>query len=194
MPVKINTVSMTHPPTARGSNRGFTLVELMAVVVISGILSVIGVSLFRHQVLAAKGSEAVDVITAIRSAQESYQAENHIYLNVSTDSGGTKWYPNTAPDRTAYSWVNSAHLDYARWQALGVPVNRAVLFGYLVNAGEPGTTVPPLQLATNPGFPSPMVQAWYVIQAKGDPNGNNISAMYAAASRNTELMIENEGE
>src|SRR4051812_291045 len=104
MPAKMNTLSMAHRPIARNSSRGFTLIELMVVVVITGILAVAGVSLFRQQLLASKGSEAASVIQAIRAAEEAYAAENHVYLNVSTDSGGTSWYPNLTPNTTRYAW------------------------------------------------------------------------------------------
>ena len=178
----------------RRTNRGFTLIELMAVVVITGILAVAGVALFRHQLLASKGSEAVSIIQAIRSAEEAYSAENHGYLNVSTASGGTSWYPNATPNTTRYAWVQSGHADYARWQALAPSVNRSVLFGYLVNAGEAGSTVPALNLASQPTFPSPMTLGWYTIQARGDVNGNGLFAQYAATSTTSELVVENEGE
>ena len=73
-------------------------------------------------------------------------------------------------------------------------MNRSVLFGYLVNAGEAGSNVPDLQQKAPPAFPSPMIQGWYTIQASGDVNGNGIFARYAASSMNAELLIENEGE
>jgi prepilin-type N-terminal cleavage/methylation domain-containing protein len=196
----MNTVSMPSSPTARWSKRGFTLIELMAVVVITGILAVAGVSLFQQQLLASKGTEAVSVIQAIRAAEEAYAAENHVYLNVSTASGGTSWYPNTTPNTTRYAWVQDTHPDYkgpdekGGWRALAPSVNRSVLFGYLVNAGDVGTSVPQLQLATPHAFPSPMILGWYTIQARGDVNGNGVFAQYAASSMNGELFIENEGE
>jgi len=185
---------MAHRPIARNSSRGFTLIELMVVVVITGILAVAGVSLFRQQLLASKGSEAASVIQAIRAAEEAYAAENHVYLNVSTDSGGTSWYPNLTPNTTRYAWVQDTHADYPRWRALAPSVNRPVLFGYLVNAGEAGDIVPGLQLKAPPTFPKPMIVPWYTIQAKGDVNGNGIFAQYAAASLNGELVVEGEGE
>jgi len=170
------------------------LIELMAVVAITGLLAVASYSLFRKQLLASKGSEAVTVIQAIRAAQEAYSAENHVYLNVSTASGGTLWYPKVPP-RSRAAWEQSSPLDFSRWQAPAPAVNRPMLFGYLVNAGEPGTTVPAFQpLAAPIAFPSPMIVSWYTIQATGDVNGNGIFAKYAASSLNNEIVIENEGE
>ena len=195
MPVSIDTLVMAPSPTARCSSRGFTLIELLAVVVITGILAVAGVTLFRQQMLASKGSEAVGVISAIRVAEEAYAAENHIYLNVSIASGGTSWYPNPKPDMTRYAWVQATHDDYKDgWRILAPSINRPVLFGYLVNAGEPGSSVPALQLKSPPTFPTPMIVPWYVIQARGDVNGNSVYAQYAASNANSELVVENEGE
>jgi type IV pilus assembly protein PilA len=171
----------------------------MAVVTITAILALVGVSLFRHQLLASKGTEAASVIQAIRSAEEAYSAENHVYLNVSTGGGAvnvfdTKWYPVLTPNTGRSSWIQPGHVDYPRWQALAPSVNRSVMFGYLVYAGGAGSNVPALALAQNPGFPRPMILDWYVIQARGDADGNGVFAQYAASSKTSELVIENEGE
>jgi prepilin-type N-terminal cleavage/methylation domain-containing protein len=182
-----------HAP-ARYASRGFTLIELMAVVVITGILAVAGVSLFRAQVVASRGTEAASIIQAIRAAQEAYAAENHVYLNVSQANDGGSWYPNLTPNKTYFAWGQPGHPDYTRWQALAPAVNRAVLFGYLVNAGEPGSTITVLQLADKPTFPSPMALGWYTIQARGDTDGNGVNATYAATSLNGELSIENQND
>jgi len=178
----------------RRGNRGFSLIELMAVVVITGILAVAAVSLFRAQVVASRGTEATSIMQAIRAAQEAYAAENHVYLNVSQANGGGDWYPNPTPNKTYFAWAQPGHLDYSRWQALAPAVNRGVRFGYLVNAGEPGTSITVLQLADKPNFPSAMAVSWYTIQARGDTDGNGVSATYAATSLNNELAIENQGE
>lgn len=184
---------MTFPVRPRPSNRGFTLIELMAVVVITAILALAGVALFRKQVSASKGGEAVSVIQAIRSAQESYFAENHVYLNVSTTAGGQSWYPNLTLDTKRYAWVQDGHPDYQRWRALAPSINRPVLFGYLVNAGLSGDPMPDaIPLALRSG--SPLVNGWYTIQARGDANGNKLYAQYAASSVNSEIVIDNEGE
>ena len=183
-------------PSARRANRGFTLVELLAVVSITAILALVGVSVFRHNVLAAEGSEAVSVIQALRSAEEAYSAENHGYFDVSTTNGGANWYPILVPGTGRSSWVQKAHPDYDKgWRLLAPAVNQPVRFSYLLNAGGPQTNVPALQTGQDdPGFPKPMPLDWYVIQARGDTNGNSVFAMYSASSRNSEIVIKNEGE
>jgi type IV pilus assembly protein PilA len=63
----------------RRSRQGFSLVELAVVVIIIGVLAAFGVPRFRDSVERAKCSEAVQFLSAIRSAQERYQARKGIY-------------------------------------------------------------------------------------------------------------------
>jgi prepilin-type N-terminal cleavage/methylation domain-containing protein len=171
--------------------RGFSLVELLAVVVISGILAVVGVALFRRYVLASHGTEASSVIQAIRAAEEGYLAENHTYLNVST---GTAWYPR-APTVDRGAWRAPGHQDFAAWMRLAPAVNRSVMYGYLANAGTPGSHMPALQVSNAPDL-SQQAQPldWYLIQASGDVNGNGIFSRYVGTSISGEIYLENEGE
>jgi prepilin-type N-terminal cleavage/methylation domain-containing protein len=174
-------------------NRGFSLVELLAVVTITAILAVAGVAMFRHHVTASRAAEATSVIQAIRSAEESFLAENHVYLNVSTAGGGSAWYPRATPNTDHASWVNSSHADWPRWQQLGAPVKQSVIFSYLANAGVPNVALPALQVASSPVFAAPVLN-WYVIQAKGDTDNNGKFTLYASTSMTGEMYIENEGE
>jgi type IV pilus assembly protein PilA len=67
------------------SNKGFTLVELMVVVAIIGILSAIAVPNFKKYQARAKTSEAKMQLSALYSAQQSFNADYDTYatcLNV----------------------------------------------------------------------------------------------------------------
>lgn len=165
----------------------------MAVVLISGLLAAAGVTLFRRHIIASRGSEATALIEGIRAAEHMYQAENHVYLNASIAKGGALWYPQ-APVNSRSAWLNSDHLDYPQWRQLGMPVNKTVMFGYLLNAGGPGVTMPTLaEFKSPPVFAIPQLD-WYVIQAKGDTDGNGVFAMYATTSLTNEIYVENDGD
>ena len=76
---------------------------------------------------------------------------------------------------------------------LNVTASDKVQFGYATKAGAAFTPVTPLTMRNPPTWPTAN-GPWYVIQALGDVNENKIPCMYAAASFNGELAVENEGE
>ncbi len=59
--------------------KGFTLVELAIVIVIIGVLASFGVPRFRDAVERSKAGEALNYLSAIRSAQERYHAREGTY-------------------------------------------------------------------------------------------------------------------
>ena len=60
--------------------KGFTLVELSVVIVIIGVLAAFGVPKFRNAVERSKAAEAFNYLSAVRSAQERYQARQGTYV------------------------------------------------------------------------------------------------------------------
>ena len=166
------------------------MIELMAVVVITGILAIAGVSVFRKYILSSKGAEATSVIQALRSAEEAYLAENHVYLDVST---GANWYPRAVPNRDRVGWKDAPNPDLAKWQALAPAVARSVSYSYLVNAGIAGQAIPAPQNIKDPQFAVP-TQSWYLIQAEGDSDSDGVFANYASTSMTGEIYSEREAE
>lgn len=68
-----------HRPNQVRDRRGFTLAELLMVVVILGILSAVALPRFAPQKEKAYVAEAVGMLSAIRQAQEAFKLENGIY-------------------------------------------------------------------------------------------------------------------
>ncbi len=161
----------------------------MAVVLITSILAVTGVSVFRKYIFASKGAEATSVIQALRSAEEAYMAENHVYLNV---SAGLNWYPRATPNKDRVAWGGPSP-DLVRWQALAPAISRSVSYSYLVNAGIAGDPIPKPQSVRDPNFALP-TQSWYLIQAEGDSDGDGIFASYVSTSMSNEIYSERTDE
>lgn len=176
---------------------GFTLVELLTVVAITGVLATLGTMLVRQRFKDAKSIEATSLIQAIRGAQESKRAETGSYQNCSV-SAGTPWYPGN-PDGTYRAWRYDTHPDWDTWKELGVSRPEGTQFGFLVNAGIPSTKLPVPQTAEKPTWPTavstpPLVDPWYVIQAAGDRDKDTTLSLFLATSLNGELYVENDGE
>ena len=65
--------------TQTKSRRGFSLIELMIVIVIIGVLAAIGVAIFNQNILEARRTEAVATIGTIRRQVRLYYAAEGSY-------------------------------------------------------------------------------------------------------------------
>lgn len=180
------------------NHRGFTLIEVMVVVVIMGVLATLATYGVRKYILSARASEAGVVLNAIRSAQEIYRQDTFTYLDVS-DGDFSNLHPSTAPGNFKRNWAgNGAHeATSENFRQLGVQVSGPVWFGYGVVAGRTGDSVPSLPSdmeKTDFNFPGSAAEPFYVAIAKGDLNGNGKFSYAIAHSWSQEVYIENEGE
>jgi type IV pilus assembly protein PilE len=66
-------------PPARQVRQGFTLIELMVVVVIAGILAAIAYPAYTSSVQRSRRADAMSVLTALVQAQERYRSNNSAY-------------------------------------------------------------------------------------------------------------------
>lgn len=188
-----------HRPLARG----FTLVELLVVVVIVGVLGAIGIASFRERIFGSKSTEALAMIQSIRSAQERYKAENLTYLNVSQEGS---WYPAAPARRRDSNYLRSFYnagtcapledSDNCRWRRLNPAITGPVTFGYRVNAGAPSESLTALAGPPPPGWAGwlPNAEHWYVIQAVADADGDGVRAFFFASSLRGDVASMNDGE
>ncbi|MES1207039.1 MAG: prepilin-type N-terminal cleavage/methylation domain-containing protein [Pseudomonadota bacterium] len=142
----------------RSSRAGFTLVELMIVVVIIAILAALGTVGFRRWIARARTTEAVAMLAEMNSKEQTYRMEFGTFLPLradgntaspSPDEAAAAFYPispNAASFesvRTPVSVANNAAWP-AGWKAIGVSPRDTVLYcTYLTNAGAAAEAVPP---------------------------------------------------
>jgi len=83
---------------------GFTLIELMVVVIIVGVLAAVAVPLYRSNVKKAMSSEGAALLGSVLTAEKVYYQENATYTttqaNLGLETTGNKYF-------TAYT-VSSA--------------------------------------------------------------------------------------
>lgn len=94
--------------------KGFTLVELMIVVVIVGILASIGIPAYGNYVLRGKLTEASTELAAMRVKLEQYYQDNRTYVGgcaagtVAPLPSGTKYFTYACPVLTASAFTVTA--------------------------------------------------------------------------------------
>jgi prepilin-type N-terminal cleavage/methylation domain-containing protein len=177
-----------------GQARGFTLVELMAVVAITGILAALGVTMFHKRAFASDVVSAKVVVKTIVAAEEHYRAENQLYYNVSSP-GDAGFYPQNIQSNHKHSFSDPGHPDTGNWQTLAPDIRQPVSFGFKANAGLP-TDTPTYddELSTISIPANVVVEPWYLIEARADADGNGIGCMVAATSWTPEVFSVNDGE
>ena len=80
----------------RSSRAGFTLVELMIVVVIISILAAVGSFGFRRWIGRARSTEAVTMLAEISSKEQTYRMEFGTFLPLRADGNVTLPSPEDA--------------------------------------------------------------------------------------------------
>jgi type IV pilus assembly protein PilA len=185
------------PPVTARRPRGFTLIELMIVVVIVGILATLAVVGYRKLIQSSHVSEATGMVQSIRVAQEGYHAETQQYANVSRSL--TDYYPAAPVYQIVTAWGAQAPYADVSWSSLPVHVDGPVLFGYATVAGIAAGTVPPSVTVNGTAlvFPAVPTTDWYVIAACADLDGNsaepNNTHVYASSWTN-QVFVDREGQ
>lgn len=103
----------------RKNQKGFTLVELMIVVVIIGILAALAIPRFMRATTKSKQSEAKGILKQVYTMQHAYRQEKDLYFVTATPADST----NTASFAT-----------------LGVDIGRNARYQYVLTTTDAGLT------------------------------------------------------
>jgi prepilin-type N-terminal cleavage/methylation domain-containing protein len=174
--------------------RAFTLIEAMIVVVIVGLLAVLATIAYRRWVHSAYLTEAQNMVANIRSAEESFRAENGGYLKVSNALGPGNDYPAATPGKFKTGWGATCGNCIAQWSSLNVQASGPVAFGYSLDASN--TASPVISRTVNGAALdiSAMTIPWYFVEADADMDGNGVFTKVYGMSATNRIFIDNEGE
>lgn len=128
-------------------NRGFTLIEMMIVVVIVAILAAIAYPAYTNAITKARRSDGVDALLNIQALQEKYRANNPSYgalaeIGAAANSADN-YYAVALANVTATSYTATADgTGGSQSRDTGNPVNCTVLTLTVTAANPRGVRAP----------------------------------------------------
>ena len=115
---------------------GFTLVELMIVVVILGILAAVAIPAFSRYVKRSKTSEAIENINGIYNGELTYYNRSpELFNNPAAQFMGT----TAQPSGTAGTAKRTGTWTGTDWTAIGYASDKAMYYTYQATTGGTGS-------------------------------------------------------
>lgn len=145
----------------RPARLGFTLIEVMVVVVIISVLASVAVPAFIRYSNRARVLEGVAFIQEIRARQEAYRVDNGTYCRPTTANPA-----GSVPRGGIYAaWVTSD----TGWNQLGAaPDSLRSRFQYTIQTGLPGSSAPS-------GVTLDTTDFWFVARGDADLDGDGVT-------------------
>lgn len=140
----------------RRNLHGFTLVELMFVVIILSVLSIVAIASYRGYMRKARTQEGVAFLLDIKMKQETYFMTYSRYVDTAPDIDG--WFPDMdqAPDfwlkgTTTWDCSTPANDAIRGFCALGIqPQSEMTWFQYVTQGWNPTKTALPASTPQGP--------------------------------------------
>ena len=168
--------------------QGFTLMELMTVVIIVGVLSAIAIPTFSSYIYKSRTTEATEFLGVIRLREEAYRSEFGTYAATLAAAASPNQYAslttsNMVPDPTTTRRDPKAFVATQPWLQLGARPSGPVRFGYGVVAGIPS------DVPTTLGWTDATADFWFVARALGDLNGDDKWCTFEIYSASKNMWI-----
>ena len=166
----------------RAKQHGFTLIELMIVVVILGVLAAIAIPVFSGYIRRGKAAEAYAMLNEIRMKEETYRQSYGRYMGVGD------WFPGDYPEANPQPWAGNAAVE-KNWRMLGItPTGKNVYFQYRVGAGGPNVEDLDPDDVNETGISTD--RHWWYAQARGDLDGDSEFSFFELTSQREDIFTE----
>jgi prepilin-type N-terminal cleavage/methylation domain-containing protein len=180
-------------PSARRQD-GFSLIELMVVVTITGVLAAIAMPTFTSYIQRARTSEAVQFLGVIKLRQEAYRAEFGGYQICAgrvlpSALAADDFLPALTQMTNARSVAFPTDASDARvacFNEIGAKPDGAVRFGYAWAAGPPGQLAGAELLY---GIDATTRDHYFIAQAQSDLDGDGIRCVFELTSFTRNIWI-----
>jgi prepilin-type N-terminal cleavage/methylation domain-containing protein len=181
--------------------QGFTLVELMIVVVIIGVLAVVAGTSYKKYTNQGRTAEVMAMFGEFRAKEEAYKAELNIYCNTSASACNGTSQSETAYWPALIAGAEPKAKDISTgvptpWTTLGInPQRRQLYCGYVAVAGAAnvaptgtdGVAIFSQFTGSTPQTP------WYYLHATCDNDGNSsVNIIFTTAMNTTAVNVQNE--
>jgi type II secretory pathway pseudopilin PulG len=150
-----------------------TLIELMMVVIILTVLSVVAVGAYQRYIFQGRDAEAVQMLGAVRVAQETYFQTFGQYCGSTSPS----IWPASMPFDTPLDWGTPPEGN--AWRDLGLHITSQVWFQYQLAAGTSGGDA---SMFTDNSKP------WFYARAHGDFNNDGTQSTFEITSQSSEIF------
>lgn len=174
------------------TRRGYTLIELLAVIAMIGILAALAIVGYRRWLQWARLAETKDIVAAIATGQDAYYDATRGYLDCSASM--TDYYP-MAPTSRKHLFHDSSKASSRCWKLLHADTESGTYMSFVTKAGNPGDALPALPTEQQIGVAPPANRPWYVVMAVGDQDEDGVMSYFVTSSLQPgEVHIENETE
>ena len=169
--------------------QGFSLMELMIVVAITGVLAAIAIPTFSTYVYKSRTSEATQFLGVIKLKQESYRAEFGGYYQCPANADNMTDFAYVPDDESGMKNSISLPLNDACFGALGAAPDGPVRFGYAWIAGTPSTIT--ASVASDLNIPAGSYDHYFVAHAVSDLDGDGTPVFFELSNFTKNVYIMN---
>jgi prepilin-type N-terminal cleavage/methylation domain-containing protein len=177
---------------SRWRGRGFSLIELMIVVVILGVLAAIAIPVFSRYIRRGKASEAVTMLQNVRLKQEIYYQQFGRYVGIAA------WFPTQDPSQDKHEWTGNANVK-KDWDILGVRPGGGgggsqlayTYYQFRIGAGGiPGVAdIDPDAVSGKADIDTDL--PWWWAQARGDLDGDGTYSLFELTNQRETVYEHN---